>query len=274
MGRSRRKACELVKLCRATWHYTPKPESEENRLLRRRIRELAAIRRRFGSFRIWRLLRREGWKANKKRVARLYGLEGLLLKLRRRKKQAAAVRVPLPVPTGPNQVWSMDFIWDWLRIGRRLKMLVVVDDFTRECLAIVTEHGINGHRVAATLERLIEERGRVGAIRSDNGPEFISNALDGWAWDKGIKLDFIRPGKPNDNAYVESFNSKFRDECLNDNQFLTLPEAQTIIESWRRDYNDERPHDSLDGLTPGEFATQHTAMLNKLAAKEHQFTLV
>lgn len=274
MGRSRRKACALVGLCRATWHYRRKPETKENRVLRCRIRELAAIRRRFGSFRIWRLLRREGWKANKKRVARIYGEEGLSLRLKRRKKQASAVRVPLPKPTGPNQVWSMDFIWDWLRVGRRLKMLVIVDDFTRECLAIIPAHSLNGQRVAEILERLMEERGRPAAIRSDNGPEFISNALDAWAWEKGIKLDFIRPGKPNDNAYVESFNGKFRDECLNDNQFLTLPEAQVIIESWRKDYNDARPHDSLNGLTPREFAEQHAAMLNKQSPQGHQFSLV
>ena len=191
MGRSERKACELVKLCRATWHYKAKPESDENRLLRKRIRELAAIRRRFGSFRIWRLLRREGRKVNKKRVERIYREEGLSLRLKKRKKQASAVRVPLPKPTGPNQVWSMDFIWDWVQTGRRLKMLAIVDDFTRECLAIVVDFGINGRRVAEVLDRLIEERGLVGAVRSDNGPEFISNALDAWAWNKGVKLDFI-----------------------------------------------------------------------------------
>ncbi len=249
------------------------PESAENKLLRVRICELAAKRRRFGSFRIWRLLRREGWEVNKKRVQRLYVEERLSLRLKRRKKQASAVRVPLPKPAGPNQVWSMDFVWDRLQSGRRLKILNVIDDYTRECVAIEVDFGINGHRVIQTLERAMEERGKVVAIRSDNGPEFISNALDGWAYSNGIKLDFIRPGKPNDNAFVESFNDKFRQECLNDNQFLTLPEAQTVIEIWRRDFNEQRPHDSLDGMTPREFADQHTAMLNMKAPGIHQLAL-
>jgi len=273
LGLSDRKACEVVGLCRATWQYEPKPESEENIALRARIRELAAQRRRFGSKRIWRLLRREGWKANKKRVARIYGEERLSLRLKRRKKQAAAVRVPLPVPTGPNQVWSMDFVWDWLRTGRRIKMLTIVDDFTRESLAIEVNHGLNGKMVTQVLDRLFETRGKVAGIRTDNGPEFAGNAMDGWAYSKGVKLDFIRPGKPNENAFIESFNGRLREECLNDNQFLTLVEAQTIIEAWRRDYNDERPHGALDGLTPSEFAERHTTMLNKLTAEEHQFIL-
>ena len=273
MGRSQRKACELVKLCRATWQYQPKPESAENKALRRRICELAAARRRFGSFRLWQLLRREGWKVNKKRVRRIYDEERLSLRLKRRKKRASAVRVPLPKPTAPNQVWSMDFIWDRLRSGRWLKMLVIIDDFTREVLAIEVGFGINGLQVAQVLERLIEERGMVVALRSDNGPEFAGNAMDGWAYSKGIKLDFIRPGKPNDNAFVESFNDKFRDECLNENQFLTLPEAQTTIEFWRRDFNEQRPHGSLNGLTPREFAEGHTAMLKELALAEHQLEL-
>ena len=247
----------MAGLCRATWLYKPKPESAENKALRARICELAAHRRRFGSFRIWRMLRRAGWKANKKRVWRLYREERLSLRLKRRKKQASAVRVPLPVPTGPNQVWSMDFVWDCLRGGRRLKMLTVVDDFTRESLAVEVDFGLGGRRVAQVLERLIERRGKVAAIRSDNGPEFVGNAMDGWAYEKGIKLDFIRPGKPNENAFIESFNGRLREECLNDNQFLTLVEAQTIIEAWRKDYNDERPHSSLGGLTPREYAEIH-----------------
>ena len=262
-----------MKLCRASWQYEPKPESALNKVLRVRICELAAQRRRFGSFRIWRLLRREGWEVNRKRVQRLYVEEKLSLRLKRRRKQASAVRVPLPKPTGPNEVWSMDFVWDWVRSGRKLKILNVIDDYTRECVAIEVDFGINGRRVIRALERAIEERGKVAAIRSDNGPEFVGNAMDGWAYGNGIKLDFIRPGKPNDNAYVESFNDKFRKECLNDNQFLTLAEAQTIIETWRKDYNEQRPHYSLDGLTPREFAAEHTAMLKREALKEHQSAL-
>jgi putative transposase len=258
LGRSQRKACELVKLCRATWQYAPKPESALNKALRVRICEIAAKRRRFGSYRIWRLLRREGLKVNKKRVQRIYVEEKLSLRLKRRKKQASAVRVPLPKPTGPNQVWSIDFVWDWLRVGRRLKMLTVVDDFTRECVAIEVNFGLNGKAVTQVFDRLFELRGKVLGIRSDNGPEFASNEMDAWAYSNGVKLDFIRPGKPNENAFIESFNGRLREECLNDNQFLTLVEAQTIIEAWRKDYNDERPHSSLDGLTPREFAEKHT----------------
>lgn len=244
-------------MCRATWQYVPKPESAENVALRARIRELAAQRRRFGAPRIWLMLDRQGWKVNHKRVHRIYVEERLSLRLKRRKKQAAVVRVPLAKPTGPNQAWSMDFVWDMLRNGRRVKMLTVVDDFTRECLAIEVDFGINGRRVAQTLEGLMESRGKVGGIRCDNGPEFTGNALDGWAYEKGVRLDFIRPGKPNENAFIESFNGRLREECLNDNQFLTMVEAQTVIEAWRKDYNEKRPHGSLNGLTPSEFAEKH-----------------
>lgn len=180
----------------------------------------------------------------------------------------------MPAPTGPNQVWSMDFVWDWLRTGRKLKMLTVVDDFTRECVAIEVGFGINGQRLTEVLDRLMEERGKVAALRSDNGPEFAGNAMDAWAYERGVKLDFIRPGKPNDNAFVESFNGKFRMECLNDNQFLTLAEAQAIIEAWRKDYNEARPHDSLKGRTPLEFAQWHQAMVKEKALTEHQLTVV
>jgi len=238
----------------------PNPETAENVALRSRIRDLAAQRRRFGAPRIWRMLRRQKWKVNHKRVHRIYVEEKLSLRLKRRKKQAAAVRVPLAIPTGPNQAWSMDFVWDVLRDGRRIKMLTVVDDFTRECLAIEVDFGVNGQRVARTLDRLMESRGKVVGVRSDNGPEFVGNAMDGWAYGKGVRLDFIRPGKPNENAFIESFNGRLREECLNDNQFLTLVEAQTIIEAWRRDYNEERPHGSLNGLTPREFAERHKAI--------------
>lgn len=273
MGLTQRMACRVVGLCRATWQYQPKPESAENIALRARIREIAALRRRFGSFRIWRLLRREGRKVNKKRVERLYREEKLSLRLRRRKKQAAAVRVPLPIPTGPNQAWSMDFVWDYLRGGRRIKMLTIVDDFTRECVAIEAGFGLNGRQLTQLLDRLIELRGKVAGIRSDNGPEFAGDAMDAWAYERSVKLDFIRPGKPNENAFIESFNGRLREECLNDNQFLTLAEAQTIIEAWRKDYNEARPHGSLDGLTPKEFAERHTTMLNKPNVSEHQFRL-
>jgi putative transposase len=271
LGLSERKACGIVGLCRATWQYEPKPESLLNKALRVRIREIAAQRRRFGSFRIWQMLARQGWAINKKRVQRIYVEEKLSLRIKRRIKHAASVRVPLPVPTGQDQVWSIDFVFDWVQSGRKLKMLTVVDDFTHECLAIEVDFGIRARRVTQVLERLIEQRGKVAAIRSDNGSEFAGNVMDAWAYGKGVKLDFIRPGKPNDNAFVESFNGKLRDECLNENRFLTLIEAQTIIEAWRNDFNDERPHKSLPcNLTPSEFAKSQTAMLNNQALRNSQ----
>ena len=273
MGLSERKACHIVGLCRATWQYKPKPESALNKALRVRIREIAAQRRRFGSLRIWKMLSRQGWAINKKRVQRIYVEEKLSLRIKRRRKQAAAVRVPLPKPTGPNQVWSIDFVFDWVQSGRKIKMLTVVDDFTHECVALEVDFGIRAIGVTRALDRAMDLRGKVAAIRSDNGSEFAGNVMDGWAFSRGIKLDFIRPGKPNDNAFVESFNGKFRDECLNENRFLTLIEAQTIIEAWRKDFNEERPHKAHGKLTPTEFAQRHTALLNKLALAEHQLEL-
>lgn len=273
LGLSERQACRIVGLNRATWQYEPKPESSLNKALRVKIREIAAQRRRFGSFRIWQMLIRQGWTINKKRVQRIYVEEKLSLRSKRRIKRAAAVRVPLPVPTGANQVWSIDFVWDWVQSGRRLKMLTVVDDFTHECLAIEVDFGIRATRVSQVLERLVELRGKVGAIRSDNGSEFAGNVMDAWAYGAGIKLDFIRPGKPNDNAFVESFNGKFRDECLNENRFRTLIEAQVIIEAWRKDFNEERPHRTLNGLTPIEFARIQTAKQNNKALRNSQLVL-
>lgn len=214
------------------------------------------------------MLDRQGWKVNHKRVERIYREERLSLRLKRRKKQAAMVRVPMAMPTGPNQLWSMDFIWDSLRNGRRVKLLTIVDDFTRECVALEADFGINGKRVTQALDRLFETRGKVAGLRMDNGPEFTSNAMDGWAYEKGVRLDFIRPGKPNDNPLIESFNGRLREECLNDNQFLTLVEAQTIVEAWRKDYNEERPHGALHGLTPSEFAQRQTVLKQELALEK------
>ena len=152
-------------------------------------------------------------------------------------------------------------------------MLTIVDQFTRECLSIEVGLGMTGKQVSEVLDRLLEIRGKVGSIRVDNGPEFAGNAMDAWAYERGIKLDFINPGKPTENAFIESFNGRLREECLNENQFLTLVEAQTIIEAWRRDYNEQRPHGALNGLTPREFAQQHSTMLNNIKPKNNQFTL-
>lgn len=272
MGRSRRKACQLAGLCRASFYY--KHRRKDDPRLRQRIREIAAQRRRFGQDRVYIVLRREGWKVNHKKVSRIYREEMLSLRLKRRQKRSAAVRVPLPKPTGPNQVMSMDFVFDSLASGRKFKTLTIVDDFTRECVAIEVDFGISGDRVTRVLDRIIEERGKLTAIRCDNGPEFTSNALDRWAYQRGVAIDFIDPGKPNQNAYIESFNGRFREECLNDNQFVLIAEAQTVIGAWRKDYNEERPHGSLNGLTPREFAEQHTTKLQLNSNPVPQLDLV
>ena len=218
------------------------------------MRELAEQRRRFGYRRLHVLLEREGLVVNHKRTERLYREEGLQLRRRRHKKRAACIRVPMPQPIRPNQHWSMDFVTDSLWQGRRFRVLTIVDDFSRECLATVVDSSINGLRVSQVLEELGEARGLPEAITVDNGPEFAGRTLDEWAFRTKVKLDFIRPGKPVENAYIESFNGKFREECLNDGWFKTMPEARATIEEWRIDYNRNRPHSSLENLTPEAFA--------------------
>jgi putative transposase len=240
-----------------TWTYKPRPKRDDS-ALRQAIIEIAQKRRRFGHQRIYTILRRGGWKDNIKRVRRIYREEGLSLRLKRRKKMASIARVPMPAATGPNQTWSMDFVHDRLVSERAFKCLTIVDEYTRESLAIEVDAGISGERVTRVLERIIELRGKPGSIRSDNGPEFAGNTMDAWAYRLGLKLDFIQPGRPTQNAYIESFNGRFREECLNENQFRSLIEAQVVIKAWRKDYNDERPHGSLNGLTPREFAALQT----------------
>lgn len=221
------------------------------------MRALAEERRRFGYKRLYVMLRREGFMINRKRVYRIYREERLSLRIRKRKRIASLVRVPLPTPTKPNIRWSMDFVSDQLgSTGRRIRCLNIVDDFSRECLAIEVDTSLPGERVARVLDRLAFTRGRPQAIVVDNGPEFTGKAVDAWAFTNGVKLDYIRPGKPVENAYIESFNGKFRDECLNDHWFQTMREAQVRIEAWREDYNSRRPHSSLGDLTPEEFAAK------------------
>lgn len=222
--------------------------------LRHKIRQLAQQRRRFGSPRIYRLLRRGGTIVNHKRVERLYREEGLSLRKRKRRKTAAVDRVVLPVPSRPNERWSMDFVSDSTVTGRRFRVLAIVDDYSRECPATEVDTSLGGARVVSVLDRLRETQGLPEVITMDNGPEFASRALDDWAYRNGVKLNFIRPGKPIENAFAESFNGRLRDECLNENWFLSVKEARGIIESWRKDYNEARPHSSLNGLTPTEFA--------------------
>ena len=243
--------------------YYYQPRGRDDATLRKRILELAEERKRFGQYRIYVMLRREGWKVNHKRVARIYREEQLQVRRKRRKKMSAVVRVPLAAPSRSNERWSMDFLMDVLWGGRRIRILAIVDDYTRECLGVEVDTGMGGVYVARVLDRLIEHRGKPVGITVDNGPEFAGRALDAWAYRNQVRLNFIRPGKPVENCYIESFNGRLRDECLNGHEFTSLNEAQHIIQAWREDYNGKRPHGSLGDLTPTEFAKQEAEKLQQ-----------
>ncbi|WP_438273226.1 IS3 family transposase [Vibrio natriegens] len=256
---SERRACLLVGIQRASMRYQPQSNREDDKL-QARIKELALERRRFGYRRIHRLLRREGFDVNHKRVYRLYCELGLMVSKRRRRKSQCVEREPLLLPSVPNHTWSMDFVMDALSNGRRIKCLTIVDDYTKECLDIPVATGISGDEVVTTLESIAAFRGYPEAIRTDQGPEFTGKALDQWAYQHGVILKLIQAGKPTQNAYIESFNGKFRDECLNEHWFRDLSHARDLISLWRMDYNENRPHSALGYLTPSEFAaTTRTA---------------
>lgn len=250
---SERRSCVALGVDRSTIRYrSTRPDQAPLRL---RIRDLVKARVRYGYFRIYILLRREGWVVNHKRVYRLYREEGLSLRLKRpRRHVSAARRERQPAANAPNELWSMDFVSDALFDGRRLRALTVVDAFTREALAIEVDQGIKGEQVVAAVAQVALVRGAPRTIKVDNGPEFVSRALDRWAYENGVTLDFSRPGKLTDNAFVESFNGRLRDECLNAHWFLSLADARIKIEAWRRQYNESRPHTALGWLTPREFA--------------------
>jgi putative transposase len=220
------------------------------------LRQLAEQRRKVGAPRLHVLLRREGFLINHKRTERLYREEGLSLRLKRRRKRSSHLRVVLAAPERINQHWSMDFVSDSLHNGRRFRILTVVDDLSKECPVLEADHSLTGQRVTRVLERIALTRGLPEVITVDNGPEFISKAMDAWAHENGVKLHFIQPGKPTQNAYIESFNGKFRDECLNEHVFTSLHDAQQKIEAWRQDYNVNRPHRSLNQQTPEEFTAR------------------
>lgn len=221
---SERRACRLVGLSRSVLHYETKPDVE-NAALTARLVELAHERRRFGYRRLHALVEREGIHANHKRVHRLYREAGLAVRRRRRRHGV----MQLSLPSAPNEVWSIDFVMDALSNGRRLKCLTIVDDFTKESVDIIVDHSISGLYVARALDRAARFRGYPKAVRTDQGPEFTSRALDQWAYAKGVALKLIQPGKPTQNAYIESFNGKFRDECLNEHWFTTLAQARVLI---------------------------------------------
>ena len=250
---SERRACELMGVARSSCRY--RPQGKDDGAVRGALRELAWERPRFGYRRLREMLRRRGWPMNRKRVYRLYREEGLAMR-RRKRKRVAAPRLPLVLPTRAHEVWTMDFTQDSLASGRRFRTLNLMDGYTRQALAIEVDTSLPGARVVRVLERLRQAHGAPERIQVDNGPEFISQVVDQWAYEHGVALHFIRPGKPTDNGRIESFNGKFRDECLNQYWFVSLGEARERIEAWRIDYNEVRPHSSLGYCTPAEFAAQ------------------
>ena len=253
-GLSERHALRVVGMSASAYRYQPAPD--QNHALREQIVALAHRHRRYGAGMIYLKLRQAGQRINHKRVERLYAEAGLQVRRRRRKKVPVADRQPLGRPLSANQVWSMDFVFDRTAEGRAIKCLTVVDDATHEAVAIVPERAIGGHALTHILDRLAVQRGLPQAIRTDNGKEFCGRAMLTWAHACGVKLFLIEPGKPNQNAYIESFNGRLRDECLNEHWFVSLAHARAVIEAWRHEYNEERPKKSLGGLTPSAYARQ------------------
>lgn len=254
---SERQALRIVGMSASALRYRPVPD--RNTHLRERIVTLAQRHRRYGAGMIYLKRRQSGEPVNHKRVERLYGLEKLQLRRRRRKKVPMAERQPLVRPDTANHVWSMDFVFDRVASGRALKCLTIVDDATHEAIAVTPEHAMGGQYVVRVLEKLCAPRGYPKIIRTDNGKEFTGKAMLTWAHEKQITLRLIEPGKPNQNAYVESFNGRLRDECLNEHWFINLTHARTLMEAWRREYNEERPKKALGGLTPAAYARQLVA---------------
>ena len=250
---SERHACRLMGLARSTHRYRWR-RPERDAALRARLKELAAKRMRFGYRRLTAMLAREGVAANHKRVYRLYREEGLAMRIRRRRRIRWNGTAASPAAARPNQRWSIDFVSDCVSTGKVIRMLTMVDDCTRECPAIEVDTSLGGLRVRRVLDRVAAERGLPEAIVLDNGPEFRGRALAAWSQERGVRLEFIQPGKPVQNAYVESFNGRLREECLNASWFTSLSDARRKIETWRQDYNQQRPHSSLDYLPPAEFA--------------------
>jgi putative transposase len=251
-GVSQRRSCRVLAVVRSTIQY--RSRRPDDAALRAELVGLAAQRRRFGYRRLTVLLCRGGLRVNHKKVYRLYREEGLAVRRRKRRKLAAGARIVLAAPTQPNQRWSMDFMGDSLATGRTFRILNLVDDYSREAIATEVDTSLPGLRVVRVLERVALTRPLPAMIVCDNGPEFTGRALDSWAYARGVQLHFIRPGKPIENAFVESFNGRLRDECLNENWFADLQEARTKIGMWRIDYNEVRPHSALGNRTPTEYA--------------------
>ena len=245
---SERRACRVAGVPRASCRY--RSVARDQTALRLRLRDLAAARVRYGYRRLHVLLRREGWRVNHKRVYRLYREEGLGIRVKRRRKRVGGLRAVPPPATRPGERWSLDFLTDALADGRRFRVLTLVDNVSRVSPAIEVGGSLTGERVVAILERLKRTVGVPERIAVDNGPEFVSKALDAWAYRNGVQLEFSRPGMPTDNAFAESFNGRFRAECLDQHWFASLEEARQTIEAWRVEYNTERPHRALGQQTP------------------------
>ncbi len=253
-GLSERRSLAVAGMSASAYRYATQPD--RNVELRQRILALAQRHKRYGVGMIHLKLRQAGWLVNYKRVERLYQEAKLQVRRRKRKKVPITERQPLARPKAPNEVWSMDFVFDRTAEGRVIKCLTVVDDATHEAVVIEVERAISGMGVTRVMDRLAHARGLPKVIRTDNGKEFCGKAMVTWAHERGVQLRLIQPGKPNQNAYIESFNGRLRDECLNEHWFPSVLHARTEIESWRREYNEERPKKALGGLTPAAYAKQ------------------
>jgi putative transposase len=253
---SERRACRLAGLSRDAFRHPPEAAAATVALSAKLV-ELAQARRRFGYRRLHDLLRLEHPDVNHKRIYRLYKAANLAVRRRKKVKFPDALRQPLMPANAPNDVISMDFVSDALSNGRRLKCLTIADDFTRECPDIVVDHGISGAYVVRVLDRIARFRGYPRAVRTDHGPEFTSRAFIAWTQRHSVEHLLIEPGKPMQNGYIESFNGKFRDECLNEHWFTSLAQARDVIAEWRRDYNEVRPHSSCGRIPPAQYAANY-----------------
>ena len=276
-GVSERRACRILGVDRSMVRY--RSVRGDDASIRQRLRELANERRRFGFRRLGFLLQREGIVMNRKKLLRLYREEGLAVRRRKGRKRALGTRAPMEIPHGPNQRWSLDFVSDALMDGRRFRILCVVDDFSRECLGLVADTSLSGSRVARELDKIIYTRGKPRTVVSDNGTELTSMAILKWSQERAVDWHYIAPGKPTQNAFVESFNGRLRDECLNETLFTSVRHARTELAIWRQDYNHVRPHSSHNGLTPDQIhqnwtkqqSSGHARMTVALtASKGHQ----
>ncbi len=261
-GVSQRRACAVLNVDRSSVRYHSVRGNDDE--LRKAMKDVAKERRRFGYRRIHIMLQRQGWSVNQKKLRRLYREEMLQVRKRGGRKRALGTRRPMVLPNAINERWSLDFVSDAFTDGRRFRVLAVVDDYSRECLALVADTSLSGLRLTRELDAVIKHRGRPHTIVSDNGTEMTSMAILKWCQETGVDWHYIAPGKPMQNAFVESFNGSFRDECLNETLFSSLSQAKEQIKAWKEDYNTQRPHSSLGNLTPNEFAMKK--VLQKQAA--------